>query len=130
MSSSNAPICMAEEYWRYSQLSIAKFFGRIKFNGFEYSIVNKEGITVFELSIPNSKHFVPGDKVIQPGEPCDLVRNDFIPFYAVLGRDAFLSVLKDNQHADDKALKAIFKEKEKESNFVAKAKRQGGKITD
>lgn len=122
MSSSNAPICMAEEYWRYSQLSIAKFYGRIKFNGFEYSIVNKEGITVFELSNPNSKHFVLGDKVIQPGEPCDLVRNDFISFYAALGRDAFLSVLKDNQYADEKALKIIFNEKEEEFKAAAKAR--------
>lgn len=130
MSSSNAPICMAEEYWRYSQLSIVKFYGRIKFNGFEYFIVNKAGITVIELSDPNSKHFVVGDKVIQPGEPCDLVRKDFIPFYAVLGRDAFLSVLKDNQHADDKALKAIFKEKEEEFKAAAKARKQKDKVTD
>lgn len=123
MSNSNAPICMAEEYWRNSQLSIARFYGSIKFNGFEYSIVNKAGITVFELSVQDSKHYMQGDKIIQPGEPCDLVRNDFIPFYAALGRDAFLSVLKANQYADEKALKAIFKEKKKESKPVAKAKR-------
>lgn len=114
---------MAEEYWRISQLSVAKFYGGINFNGFEYSIVNKAGITVFELSNPNSKHYVPGDKVIQPGEPCDLVRKDFIPFYAALGGDAFISVLKANQDADEKALKAILKEKKKESKSVAKAKR-------
>lgn len=130
MSSSNAPICMAEEYWRSSQLSVARFFGGINFNGFEYSIVNKAGITVIELSDPNNKHFVPGDMVIQPGEPCDLVRKDFIPFYAVLGRDAFLSVLKDNQHTDEKGLNTIFKEKEKEFKAAAKARKQKDKVTD
>lgn len=42
MSSSNAPICMAEEYWRSSQLSVARFFGGINFNGFEYSIIPED----------------------------------------------------------------------------------------
>ena len=41
-SMSNTPIIMTEEYWANSHLSIARYYGRIRFSGVEYVIVNKE----------------------------------------------------------------------------------------
>lgn len=107
-----APIVMAEEYWADSYLSVARYYGGIQFNGHEYQIVNKHGITIFELSDPDSKHYV-GDgnrKAIELGEPADLVRKDFITYYRRLGRDRFLDVLKEHQQASDTELKKIYKE--------------------
>lgn len=109
---SNQPICMAEEYWANSQLSVARYYGGCTFNGKEYEIVNKYGATLSELSNPASKYYVgDGDKkAIEPGEPADLVRADFIPYYKQLGRDRFLDVLKKHQQASDAELKRIYKE--------------------
>lgn len=47
MTNDNIPICMTEEYWANSQLSIARYYGRIKAGGHEYVIVNKDGMDVF-----------------------------------------------------------------------------------
>ena len=106
-----APVAMAEEYWANSHMSIARYYGRIQFNSHEYQIVNKHGITIFELSDPSSKHYVGGGnkKAIEPGEPADLVRRDFITYYRRLGRERFLEVLKEHQQASDTELKKIFK---------------------
>lgn len=106
------PIAMAEEYWANSHMSIARYYGGVTFNGHEYEIVNKHGITIFQLSSPSSKHYV-GDgakKAIEPGEPADLVRKDFITYYRRLGRDRFLEVLKEHQQTSDKELKKIYRE--------------------
>lgn len=90
------PIIMTEEYWKNSQFSIARFYGRINLNGKMFYVVNKEGITVLELSDPNSPYYVEGEKVIQPGEPCDLVHEDWIPIYKRLGRDKTIELVKNN----------------------------------
>ena len=90
------PIIMTEEYWRNSQFSITRFYGCITLNGKIFYVVNKEGITVFELSDPRSPHYVEGEKVIQPGEPCDLVHEDWIPIYKGLGRDKTIELVKNN----------------------------------
>lgn len=91
-----SPILMAEEYWKESQLSIASHFGRIRFNGHNYIIVNKEGIDVLTLScMPEYKD---KKKVIEPGEPCDLLLESFQPIYKELGREAFIRMLKDNRN--------------------------------
>ena len=107
-----APVAMAEEYWANSHLSIARYYGGVTFISHEYQIVNKHGITIFELSNPDSKHYVGGGnkKAIEPGEPADLVRKDFITYYRRLGRDRFLEVLKEHQQASDKELKKIYNE--------------------
>ena len=47
-----AVILMTEEYWKNSQFSVAQYYGGMVFNGSHYSIVNKEGIPVVELSDP------------------------------------------------------------------------------
>lgn len=91
-----SPILMAEEYWKESQLSIASHFGRIRFNGHNYIIVNKEGIDVLTLScMPEYKD---KKKVIEPGEPCDLLLESFQPIYKELGREAFIRMLNDNRN--------------------------------
>lgn len=92
-----AAILMTEEYWANSQLSIARYYGGITIGKIDYRIVNKEGISLFELSDPESKHYVGDDKkAIEPGEPADLVQKAWIPIYRKLGRDKFIKLLQDN----------------------------------
>ena len=112
MSTQHYPICMAEEYWADSYFSVARYYGGIQMNQYSYKIVNKEGITIFELSDPESEHYVgDGDtQAIPPGEPADLVREDFIPYYKALGRDAFIKVLEENQRKPDTEIKNIYEE--------------------
>lgn len=88
------PILFAEEYWANTQLSIVRYTGSVKFNGTEYTVVNKEGKTVFELSVEAVREG--REKAIEPGEPCDLVQNDFIPVYRKMGSEAFLRMLEEN----------------------------------
>lgn len=102
------PICMVEEYWANTQLSIARHYGRIQAFGYEYWIVNKDGLDLFALSAIAEKQGK--QKAIEAGEPADLVRTDFMQYYRKLKRDKFLEVLKANPNATDKELKVIFKE--------------------
>lgn len=104
----NIPICMSEEYWANTQLSIARYYGRIRISGHEYLIVDKRGRDLWECSTAADR--AGSDKAIPPGEPADLVRKDFIPYYKKLGREQFLSVLKANPTVSDKELLAIYKE--------------------
>lgn len=85
---------MTEEYWVNSQFSIARYYGGIRIGDKDYKIVNKHGITLFELSDPSSKHYVKEGKAIVPGEPADLVREDWIPVYKRLGRDKTIELVK------------------------------------
>ena len=87
-------ILMTEEYWANTQLSIARYYGGIKLNGVEYKIVNKEGITLEQLSDPKSKHYVRDGMAIKPGEPGDLVAKEWIPIYMELGRDKLIGLLE------------------------------------
>lgn len=91
-------IIMTEEYWANSQFSVARYYGEIQINGKIYKIVNKQGATIFELSNPNSPYYVgDGDKkAIEPGEPADLVMEEWIPIYKKLGRDRFIEIVKKN----------------------------------
>jgi hypothetical protein len=86
-------------------------------NQYSYKIVNKEGITIFELSDPENEHYVgDGDtQAIPPAEPADLVREDFIPYYKSLGRDEFIKVLEENQRKSDTEIKEIYEELIKKS---------------
>lgn len=98
-----APICMTEEYWANSYFSVARYTGHIKAFGYEYIIVNKEGVDIFALSRMAEK--AGRAKAIESGEPADLVRKDFQVLYRKLGRDAFIQVLRDNPSSDDKDIK-------------------------
>lgn len=88
------PIVMTEEFWANSQLSLARYYGRIKFGGHEYIIVDKRGWDIFACSIEAER--LGREKAIEPGEPADLCRVDFVPLYKKMGRDAFLQFIKDH----------------------------------
>lgn len=94
------PILMTEYCWRNSHYSVARFFGGCQINGDNYSIVDKCGNTLLELSIKKR-----GGMAIEPGEPADLIMNKAIPAYKKLGRDRFIEMLKE-----DKSLEEINKE--------------------
>ena len=87
-------VIMTEEYWANSYLSIARYYGGIKVNGDEYKIVNKDGVTLEELSDPSSKHYVKSGMAIPPGEPADLVLKEWIPIYRNLGRVKTIELVK------------------------------------
>ncbi len=99
-------ILMTEEYWRTSQFSAVKYTGSIKINDHEYVIVNKEGKDIFQCSHEAEK--AGREKAIEPGEPCDLIRVDFIPYYKKLGREHFIDVLKRYPTTGEKELIEIF----------------------
>lgn len=109
MTNNDMPICMAEQYWAYSQFSIARYYGRITIGRNMYMVVNKDGIDVFALSAMAAKSGK--EKAIEPGEPCDLVRVDFIKYYRELKRDRFIAILKEHPHASSEELKTIMEEK-------------------
>lgn len=91
-------IVMAEDAWANCQLSIARYYGMVKYNGHEYVIVDKRGHDIFECSAEAGKEG--RKKAIEPGEPADLCRTDFVPIYRKLGREEFLRFLKENPQID------------------------------
>lgn len=91
-------IVITEKAWANCQLSIARYFGRVKYNGHEYVIVDKRGHDIFECSAEAEKEG--RKKAIEPGEPADLCRFDFVPIYRKLGREEFLRFLKENPQID------------------------------
>lgn len=87
-------IVVAESYWANSMLSTARYFGKIKVDGFEYVIVDKRGHDIFECSM--EAEMAGRENAIEPGEPADLCRTDFVPIYRKLGREKFLRFLEEN----------------------------------
>ena len=85
---------MTEEFWANSQFSIARYTGKISIDGNTYIIVDKRGHDIFECSREADKSG--REKAIEPGEPADLCRMDFVPIYRKLGRDDFLKFLEEN----------------------------------
>lgn len=88
-------IVMAEAYWANSMFSVARYYGKISVDGHEYVIVDKRGHDIFECSAEAER--AGRAKAIEPGEPADLCRKDFVPIYRELGREKFLEFLKQNQ---------------------------------
>ena len=105
-------IFMTEDYWRSSQFSVAAHYGGLQINQHHYVLCNKFGVTVFELSDPGSPSFVGYEekKAIQPGEPVDLVRLDWVPIYRIVGRNKLFDMLKDKV-SFDKAVELVTKKK-------------------
>ena len=62
------PILITADYWMNSQLSIARFYGGIKFNGEEYVIVPPKN---------------------------DLILSKWVPVYKKLGRDKTIKLIKE-----------------------------------
>lgn len=87
-------IVMTEEYWANSMLSIARYYGKISVDGHEYVIVDKRGHDLFECSLEARK--TGRVNAIEPGEPADLCRTDFVPIYRKLGREQFFRFLEEN----------------------------------
>lgn len=87
-------IVMAEKYWANSMFSIARYYGKISVDGHEYVIVDKRGHDIFECSAEAEK--AGRAKAIEPGEPADLCRTDFVPIYRELGREQFLKFIQKN----------------------------------
>ena len=118
-------IIMTKEYWANSHFSIARNYGQIEINGNIYVIVNKRGITIFELSNPNSKHYVGDDNMaIPPGEPADLVHFRWLPIYRALGREKTLELVKQNVSLEE-AMQLIpenMRPKIKQRNRIVKKK--------
>ena len=81
------PIVLTEAQWANSQLSVARYYGSIKFNGVNYIILNKEGKDIFECT--HEANLAGREKAIEPGEPCDLVNEKYRWEYRKLGRDKF-----------------------------------------
>lgn len=101
----NNTLIMTEEFWRNSQLSIARFYGGIKLGGKEYVIVDKTGRDLFETSIP-------------PGEPADLIAKSLQPAYKKLGRDKVIELVK--QGKNEKEIIELVKEKKKKVDNTQK----------
>lgn len=63
------PILIEEDYWMSSQLSVARFYGGIKFNGEEYVIVPPKN---------------------------DMIQSKWAAIYRKLGREEFIELIKQN----------------------------------
>lgn len=106
------PILMAEEYWRNSHLSVARFYGGCQFMGKNYVLINKHGITIFELSNPESRHYVgDGQMAIPPGEPADLIQSNWLPIYKEMGREEFIKMIREVDDITLEKARAIMKQK-------------------
>jgi hypothetical protein len=89
------PILMTEEYWANSQFSVVRYTGSMKWNGVVYVICNKEGKDIFQCSLEAEKEG--REKAIEPGEPCDLIDERYLPVYRKLGREKFIELIKEHQ---------------------------------
>lgn len=95
-------LVIPKEIWKNSYMSIARHYGGMKVKGRPYSIVNKDGVTVAELSDPNNEHFNWDSKyAIEPGETQDLVFDELIPFYKKFGREKLLRLLDEGKTIED-----------------------------
>lgn len=104
---------MTEEYWANSKLSIARYFGGIKYQGIEYIIVNKEGKDLWECSFEAQK--AGRAKAIEPGEPADLIDQRYQSIYKKVGRDIFIEWVKEGFELKEmkENLKGIKQQKKK-----------------
>ena len=114
-----AAILMEEEYWMNTQLSIAKHYGEVKMKiggeTIHYIIVNKEGKDIFECSLEAQK--AGRAKAIEPGEPADLVDRRYVPAYRMMGREAFIKMIKEHDVLTSKIAMELAKEHASETDF-------------
>lgn len=83
---------LTEEEWMNSPFSIARHYGRIRVCGLVYVICDRQGRDIFECcAIANREG---REYAIEPGEPADLVLQEFIPVYRKLGRDGVFKMLE------------------------------------
>lgn len=96
---SNAPLLMTEEFWANSQLSIARYYGEITFDGRKYIIVDKHGRDLFECSAIAKREG--RDKAIEQGEPADLILSTLRFAYRKLGRDRIIALIKEGKTEEE-----------------------------
>ena len=96
---SKAPLLMSEEFWANSQLSIARYYGEIIFNGRKYIIVDKYGRDIYECSAIAEREG--REKAIEPGEPADLILSTLRFAYRKLGRERIIALIKDGKTEDE-----------------------------
>ena len=109
------PIVMSESYWANTPLSIVRYTGVCMMDGADYVIVDKRGHDIFECSREAAK--AGREKAIEPGEPCDLCRTDFVKIYRQLGREQFLRFIQENPDIDTaKAAKIRLKQWQQKTN--------------
>ena len=93
------PLLMTEAYWMATQLSVARRYGHIQFNGHRYIIVDRLGRDLWECSAAAKREG--REMAIEPGEPADLIWDKLQPHYRRLGRDRILALLKDGKTFDE-----------------------------
>ena len=96
---------MTEEFWANSQLSIARYYGEIVFDGRKYIIVDKLGRDIFECSAIADKEG--REKAIEPGEPADLILSTLRFAYRKLGRERIIELIKEGKTEEE--IKAMVK---------------------
>ena len=104
------PILMTKDYWMNSMFSVARFYGGITMNGNRYFIVEQHGYTVFEYVEALARKKI---EEARDEDPCDLIMDQFVIPYKVLGRKRFITILEENPRADIKTMLKIFKEEMK-----------------
>ena len=102
---SKAPLLMTEEFWANSQLSIARYYGEITFDGRKYIIVDRNGRDIYECSAIAEREG--RDKAIEPGEPADLILSTLRFAYRKLGRERIIALIKEGKTEDE--IKALAK---------------------
>ena len=90
-----APLVICEETWTNCHLSIARHYGGVNYRDHEYLIVDKHGRDLWECTAIAEKEG--REKAIEPGEPADLCRRDFIPTYRKLGRDRVFELIREGK---------------------------------
>ena len=96
---SNAPLLMTEEFWANSQLSIARYYGEITFDGRKYIIVDKYGRDIYECSAIAEREG--REKAIEPGEPAALILSTLQFAYRKLGRDRIIELIKQGKTEEE-----------------------------
>ena len=90
-------IMMAKEFWLNSQFSIARFYGGIHINGTRYIIMGSEQ---------------------------DLVDDRFAKYYNKLGREKFMQILEQNNHADKGFVMQVMKDSLNAMKTIKRARRK------
>lgn len=96
-----------EEEWANSQLSVVRYTGGIMLEGKEFNVINKNGLTLWQLSDPRSEYYVGDGKAIEPGEPADLIDKELISYYRLLGREKFLQVVAGQPYRTQDSFKRL-----------------------
>ena len=77
--------------------------GRMTINGFRYTLVDKHGRNIRKYI--HSEILDPGVNFVKEGEPYDLVDDRYLEPYRIMGREAFVEMIRQNPSlTPDKAM--------------------------